>query len=453
VQSDYLAGVVEGFYGQPWTQHQRLRLLQQMSEWGLNTYFYAPKDDLKHRAIWRECYSDNELSRMRELIAACNKHGLTFIYGLSPGLDIRFSDVAELNTIKQRMSQLIRVGARNFALLFDDLPGKITKDDLQSFESVPAAQCFVTNAIFRWLREQFDDSRLLFCPTPYCDRMDRWELGGDDYLDQIGQQLLQKIDCLWTGPEIISQEITADSINKLASRIGRNPVIWDNLHANDYDLRRLFCGPYCGRSAETVRLVRGVLANPNNEFEINFVPLKTLASCLNDPDNYEPRSAYVTAVSEWIDHYELVHGTLNARDLMFLTDCYYLPFEDGEEALQLQRLVTSLMTSPPDSWGTQYDDFLEYHRRVTTIFDAVTELRDRELFYAWSRHVWELREELGLLGSWLERRKTGKDESQGFALEHHLPHTCRGGITAKLQRHTTMDTMGRFRANQRNANP
>ena len=452
MHSDYLAGVVEGFYGRPWTQHQRLRLLRQMSDWGLNTYFYAPKDDLKHRAIWRECYSDHELSRIAELIAVCNRNGLTFIYGLSPGLDICFSDVAEQNRLKQRMSQLIGVGGRHFALLFDDLPGEMSEADRQSFESLSEAQCFVANAIFRWLREQFSDSRLLFCPTPYCERMDHWKLGGDDYLDQIGQQLLQPIDCLWTGPEIISQEITADSIKKLASRIGRPPGIWDNLHANDYDLRRLFCGPYCGRPAETLRMVRGVLANPNNEFEINFVPLKTLAACLNDPDSYEPRSAYVTAVSEWIDHYGLVRGRLSVRDLMFLTDCYYLPFEDGEESLRLQQLITDLMTSPPDSWGTQHGEFLQYHRRVMKIFEAITELCDRELFYAWSRRIWEFREELDLLASWLDRRKTGEDTSQGFALEHHLPHTCRGGIASKLQQHTTMDVMGRFHVNTRNVN-
>ena len=452
MQEDYLAGVVEGFYGQPWTQAQRRRLLQQMSDWRLNTYFYAPKDDLKHRAVWRECYTAAELPGMADLIAACNKSGLTFIYGLSPGLDICFSDIAELHAIEQRMAQLIAIGARNFALLFDDLPGSLTNDDLQAFDSVAAAQCSVTNAVFTWLREQFHDSRLLFCPTPYCDRMDGWNLGGDDYLDQIGRLLLPEIDCLWTGPEIISQEIPAKSIAKLTSRIGRQPVIWDNLHANDYDLRRLFCGPYCGRSAETLRSVRGVLANPNNEFEINYVPLKTMAECLNDPDKYEPRAAYVAAVSEWAGDYELVRGKLDISDLMFLADCYYLPFEDGAESLQLQRLVTNLMRSPPDSWRTQYDQFLEYHRRLTTVFDALTELRNRELFYAWSRRIWEFREEMGLLRSWLECRKNGVDETSGYTLEHHLPHTCHGGITAKLQCHTTMDGQGRFHANHVHTN-
>jgi len=28
--------------------------------WGLNTYLYGPKDDLKHRLLWREVYSAEE---------------------------------------------------------------------------------------------------------------------------------------------------------------------------------------------------------------------------------------------------------------------------------------------------------------------------------------------------------------------------------------------------------
>jgi len=55
--ADFLAGVIEGFYGQPWSQAERFELFDWMADWGLNTYLYAPKDDLKHRAIWREAYS------------------------------------------------------------------------------------------------------------------------------------------------------------------------------------------------------------------------------------------------------------------------------------------------------------------------------------------------------------------------------------------------------------
>lgn len=31
-----------------------------MQSWGLNTYLYGPKDDLKHRLLWREVYSPEE---------------------------------------------------------------------------------------------------------------------------------------------------------------------------------------------------------------------------------------------------------------------------------------------------------------------------------------------------------------------------------------------------------
>lgn len=31
-----------------------------MQKWGLNTYLYGPKDDLKHRLLWREAYSPDE---------------------------------------------------------------------------------------------------------------------------------------------------------------------------------------------------------------------------------------------------------------------------------------------------------------------------------------------------------------------------------------------------------
>ena len=57
---------------------------------------------------------------------------------------------------------------------------------------------------------------------------------------------------------------------------GRAPLIWDNLHANDYDRKRLFLGPYSGRPAELMPRLKGVLTNPNCEFEANYIDMHTL---------------------------------------------------------------------------------------------------------------------------------------------------------------------------------
>ena len=56
----FIAGVIEGFYGRPWSWDQRKDLFRTMRQFGMNAYMYAPKDDLKHRAHWREPYTESE---------------------------------------------------------------------------------------------------------------------------------------------------------------------------------------------------------------------------------------------------------------------------------------------------------------------------------------------------------------------------------------------------------
>lgn len=81
----------------------------------------------------------------------------------------------------------------------------------------------------------------------------------------------------YQGPKVISKSIPVSSVEELASVLQRPPVIWDNLHANDYDQRRLFLGPYEGRSVALIPRLNGVMTNPNCEYGANYVPIHTLA--------------------------------------------------------------------------------------------------------------------------------------------------------------------------------
>lgn len=47
-----------------------------------------------------------------------------------------------------------------------------------------------------------------------------------------------------SGPKVVSHKISVESIVEVTSALKRPPVIWDNIHANDYDPQRLFLGPY-----------------------------------------------------------------------------------------------------------------------------------------------------------------------------------------------------------------
>lgn len=90
---------------------------------------------------------------------------------------------------------------------------------------------------------------------------------------------------MWTGPKVISRRISVASIEEVSRVMRRPPLIWDNIHANDYDPKRLFLGPYEGRSPKLVPHVRGVLTNPNCEFESNFVAMHTLAQWSRTSDD------------------------------------------------------------------------------------------------------------------------------------------------------------------------
>uniref|UniRef100_A0A8C4ZZU7 Protein O-GlcNAcase n=1 Tax=Gadus morhua TaxID=8049 RepID=A0A8C4ZZU7_GADMO len=263
------------FYGRPWTMEQRKELFRRYQKWGLNTYLYAPKDDYKHRMFWRELYSVEEAEQLMTLISAAKEHNIEFIYAISPGLDITFSNQKEVSTLKRKLDQVTHFGCQSFALLFDDIEHNICPADKEVFSSYAHAQVSITNEIFQYLGEP---QTFLFCPTEYCGTFCYPNVSQSPYLHTVGEKLLLGIEVLWTGPKVVSKDITVESIEEVSKILRRAPVIWDNIHANDYDQKRLFLGPYKGRSTELIPRLKGVLTNPNCEFESNFVAIHTLAT-------------------------------------------------------------------------------------------------------------------------------------------------------------------------------
>lgn len=431
--SNFLAGVIEGFYGQPWTPAERLQLFDRMAAWGLNTYLYAPKDDLKHRAIWRVPYSAEEIGILRSLAGECQRRGLRFIYALSPGLDIRYSKESDRNQLCARFQQLIEIGCESFALLFDDIPDRLEASDIQQWGSLAAAQCHLSNTVFGWLRERKPAARFLFCPTPYCGRMAGAHLGGSGYLSSIGQGLHPQIDVCWTGPEIISREITPEHVQELRGVLRRKPLIWDNLFANDYDGRRFYCGPYSGRTSELNDHVAGLLINPNNEFPLNFVPMRTLAQFVTGVGSWQPREAYLAALREWMEQFAVTGEPLRFEDFVLFADCFYLPYEEGAEAAALFHLARKVLLMKPVDWGSEARQLHGLVLRLRQLCADLANLIDRPLFNALFRRVWELREEMDLLDRYLGFHLAHPDPPGEFRSDFHLAETYRGGLVARLQ--------------------
>jgi protein O-GlcNAcase/histone acetyltransferase len=258
-------------------------------------------------------------------------------------------------------------------------------------------------------------------------------LGGKNYLPTIGRELFQEINVFWTGPEIVSHQITLAHVREVEGMLCRKPIIWDNLHANDYDGRRFFCGPYAGRPPELRGAVRGLLSNPNNEFPLNYVPLRTLAEFVRCDTNWDSREAYLAAMREWLPHFATIHGPAIFDDLVLFGDCYYLPHEEGPEAETLFQDTRALLTEPSQGTSAETSALLHRAKRLREFCIRLVDLHDRRLFYALSRRIWELREELDLLQHYVEFKSREAQPGASFGSASHLPGTYRGGLVARLQ--------------------
>ncbi|CAG0881623.1 unnamed protein product [Darwinula stevensoni] len=338
-ESTFICGVVEGFYGRPWTPEQRKDLFTKLKKWGMNAYLYAPKDDYKHRAYWREVYTVEEGEHLSALIAAAKENGVLFYYALSPGLDITYSSAKEVATLKRKLDQVAEFGCEAFALLFDDILPEMSEADKEVFQSFAHAQVSVTNEV----HQHTGCKHFMFCPTQYCSSRAVPDVPNSEYLTTIGSKLERSIDIMWTGPKVISKVISISGIQQLSEVLRRPPVIWDNLHANDYDQKRVFLGPYSGRSPGLIPHLRGVMTNPNCEYECNFVGIHTLGQwshCTEElgdsgvqksndavleseneqdvepssvPSHvYCPRKALRIALEEWLDEFKKARAMLGS---------------------------------------------------------------------------------------------------------------------------------------------
>ena len=76
-------GVVEGFYGTPWSHEVRLSLIKFYGKYKLNTYIYGPKDDPYHSSPnWRLPYPAKEQQNMKELVEACKRNRVEFVWAI-----------------------------------------------------------------------------------------------------------------------------------------------------------------------------------------------------------------------------------------------------------------------------------------------------------------------------------------------------------------------------------
>jgi hypothetical protein len=290
-------GLIEGFYGPPWSHAERLDLLRFAAAEGFDLWVHAPKDDPYHRRLWREPYPDEELARIAELTAEAGRLGVVFAYAVAPGLDLCYSREAEWEALLAKVEQVRGAGVSAFQLLWDDLEHTLNcgeDEALYGHEERPsaAAQAPFTN---RFAREVEQDGPLVVCPMGYAGT------GDSPYRRIFGERLDPDVVCYWTGPEVVSVGISREALDLAVERFrGHELLLWHNYPVNDFEPGRLFLGPVRGLDPRLAEgRCAGLVANAMVQAVPSKLALATIADWLRDPRGYEPRASFERALREY----------------------------------------------------------------------------------------------------------------------------------------------------------
>lgn len=256
-------GFIEGYYGNPWSTEDRVNLMQWGGYYKLNAYVYAPKDDPKHNAKWRELYTEEELTEKIEPLAeAGNTSKCRFVFALHPFMynPITNSNYDEsVAILKEKFTQVMDHGVRQISILADDAGNQGS-----------ALYTRLCNDMTDWLHEKQTEKNadgslkypglkdtLIFCPVNYMGWGESWYAN-----------LPKTVQVINTGGRVWGK-VDNNFTSSFTNNSGVAPFMWINWPCTDNSKNTLSMGGYENALGTDVQpgKVQGVVLNPMQQSE------------------------------------------------------------------------------------------------------------------------------------------------------------------------------------------
>lgn len=281
-------GIIEGFFGRPWTWRERTDAVRFLRPHGYRFYLYAPKADGYLRRKWQVLHPDAEIDEIARFGDECRALGMRFGIGLSPFELHMAPELGWQDMLARKLAHLDALRPDDLAILFDDMRGDIA--DLAHRQA----------AIVAFAGERTRATRLICCPSYYSDDPVLDAVFGvrpPGYLRQLGRLLDPAIDIMWTGPEVCSREYSPGHLARVAEELGRRPFLWDNYPVNDgvRMSQHLHLRAFTGRSATVWRQIAAHGINPASQPVLSRIPALTLIESYRLGDGYDYAAAFERA--------------------------------------------------------------------------------------------------------------------------------------------------------------
>ncbi len=295
-----MRGVVEGFYGTPWSHDVRLSLIDYYGRNKLNTYIYGPKDDPYHSCPnWRLPYPQAEADKIRQLAEASRRNHVDFVWAVHPGQDIKWND-EDYNNLVRKFNMMYDLGVRHFAIFFDDISGEGTD---------PARQVELLNRLnSEFIHATPGVGPLTVCPTDYTKL---WaKPGPDGPLAIYGKSLDPDIRVFWTG-DVVCSDLTPSTLQFVDSRIKRPAFYWWNFPVSDYCRNYLLLGPVYGLDTSvSPEQTCGIVSNPMEHGEASKTALYSVADYAWNTSAFNPLDSWERAIVDLVPEAAKPYRTL-----------------------------------------------------------------------------------------------------------------------------------------------
>lgn len=292
-------GLVEGYYGYPYSQSVKKDLMRFMMRMKMNTYLYGAKSDPYHSEYWGQPYPKNVTEEqeqngwmsedmVRDVCATSAATKVNFIWAIHPGNSFIGSNTV-IDDIMGKFEKMHALGVRQFGVFVDDVSVPSSDADLQ-------LNATRLTTLQKRIEEKWNTPGALpadtvrplhFVPQIYC----RSFASSDDQYQRFFKALAstpQHVVVYTTGWGVWSVPNTSDFAMP-AQYLGRDVAWWWNYPCNDNADDRIYpmdmyqnfadMSAVNGSSRLPSKLTSGIgiVANPMQQGEVAKIPLFSVA--------------------------------------------------------------------------------------------------------------------------------------------------------------------------------
>lgn len=301
-------GVIEGYYGVPYSMEVTEDLFRFMARYKLNMYMYGAKSDPYHTRYWDKAYPDKISQKeeryglmtkdmMSHLANVAHQCKVNFIWAIHPGQ--AFTKLGESDVLERIMSKfqlMYDLGVRQFGVFVDDVG--VPYDD-PSLKQCANRLSDLQHMIDQKWNQPGTPADKMVKQLQYVPQLYAYSWATPENARKFWESLNpvpDKVNIYTTGKNVWSVPNGTD-LAVLNDYLGREVSWWWNYPCNDVDVTKIFVADtytnfadekhihYSGDLEKDLK-VKTIIVNPMQQGELSKIPLFGVADYTWNMDTF-----------------------------------------------------------------------------------------------------------------------------------------------------------------------